>query len=95
MSLPKKNCFTTYVDDIPKSTKVCNKTGSNGYTCGDMGIIVPEKISPYIMVGIIEQKEKVENDWWEWVGTQRNVIREISKEVYTYMDNRKCQTTIK
>jgi beta-lactamase class A len=92
MSLRKRNCIASDVDVIPEDTPALNKTGSNGYFSGDMGIISADFAGikyPYILIGLMQREEKVEDDvWYEWLGTQRNVIRGVSGIIYKYLQER-------
>jgi beta-lactamase class A len=70
---------------IPRGTLVYNKTGSTGYLCGDMGILVPKTKKggrfPYVIVGIIEKRTKA-SDYGQWMHSRSRVIREVSSLVY-------------
>jgi len=89
MSLSKRNCLTSDVNVIPEGASVLSKTGSNGYFCGDMGILYPVfdgKENPYAFIGLMQRTTKVEEEkWWGWLGTQRNVIRKVSGIVFEYL----------
>jgi beta-lactamase class A len=95
MGLPKRNCFSTYVEAIPAGTIVHSKSGGNGYVCGDMGIIMARTAEgeprPYIMVGLLQQSSKAPDElqaWWQWLGTQRGVIRKASAAAYSALKER-------
>ena len=74
---------------LPKGTRVYNKTGTTAHLCGDMGIIVPpgSRQAPYIIVGIVQRPSKPK-DFKHWMVSGGNVIRDFSTLVYREMQDR-------
>ncbi len=74
---------------LPKGTRVYNKTGTTAHLCGDMGIIVPpgKRQAPYIIVGIVQRPSKPK-DFKHWMVSGGNVIRDFSTLVYREMQDR-------
>ena len=85
MGLPGPDRLYTGARDIPKGTRVYNKTGSTAHLCGDMGILVVRgrdgRRYPYIMVGVIEKQRRARN-YGSWIRSRGNVIRGVSNLVY-------------
>ena len=85
MQLPGRDRLYTGTRNIPKSTKVINKTGSTAQLCGDIGILVVKgsngKRYPYTLVGIIEKRKRTGN-YSSWIRSRGNVIRKVSDIVY-------------
>lgn len=84
MALPGRDRLY-YGTSIPHGTLVYNKTGSTARLCGDMGILVTKtrkgKAYPYVIVGIIERKNKA-SDYGQWMAARGRVIRDVSTLVY-------------
>jgi beta-lactamase class A len=85
MALPGSDRIHTGVRNVPKGTRVYNKTGSTARVCGDMGILsVPGpdgKRYPYTVIGIIEKQQRAAN-YTTWIRSRANVIRHVSSIVY-------------
>lgn len=85
MGLRGSNRIFTGAQDIPKGTRVYNKTGSTAHLCGDMGILIVKgpdgKSYPYTIVGIIEKRNKARN-YTSWIRSRGDVIRDVSNIVY-------------
>jgi beta-lactamase class A len=73
------------VKNVPKGTRVYNKTGSTARVCGDMGILSVKgrdgKRYPYTLIGIIEKQQSAPN-YTSWIRSRSEVIRQISSIVY-------------
>jgi beta-lactamase class A len=85
MALPGSDRLFTGVPEVPKGTRVYNKTGSTAQMCGDMGILSIKgangKRYPYILIGIIEKQRSARN-YTHWIRSRSNVIRNVSAIVY-------------
>jgi beta-lactamase class A len=85
MALPGPDRLFTGATDIPRGTRVYNKTGSTAHVCGDMGILVVRgkdgRRYPYILVGVIEKQQRARN-YGSWIKSRGNVIRRVSNLVY-------------
>lgn len=85
MQLPGRDRLYTGTDELPRNTKVYNKTGSTAQLCGDMGILVVKssngKRYPYTLVGVIEKRNRARN-YGAWIRSRGNVIRNVSDIVY-------------
>jgi len=85
MQLPGRDRLYTGTREIPKSTKVYNKTGSTAQLCGDIGILVVKgsdgKRYPYTIVGVIEKRKRARH-YGSWIRSRGNVIRKVSDIVY-------------
>ncbi len=85
MALPGSDRIYTGARDVPKGTKVYNKTGSTARVCGDMGILSVEgrdgRRYPYTVIGIIEKQESA-LDYTTWIRSRSDVIRNVSSIVY-------------
>ncbi len=85
MSLPGPDRLLTGTRDIPRGTKVYNKTGSTARLCGDMGILIVEgrdgKRYPYTVVGVIEKRRRARS-YGSWVRSRGDIIRRVSNIVY-------------
>jgi beta-lactamase class A len=85
MQLPGRDRLYTGTDELPRGTKVYNKTGSTAQLCGDMGILVVKssngKRYPYTLVGVIEKRNRARN-YGAWIRSRGDVIRNISEIVY-------------
>jgi beta-lactamase class A len=85
MALPGPDRIYMGVRDVPRGTKVYNKTGSTARLCADMGILSVEgpdgRRYPYTLIGIIE-KEQNASDYTTWIRSRGNIIRNVSSIVY-------------
>jgi beta-lactamase class A len=85
MALPGSDRIYSGVPEVPKGTKVYNKTGSTARLCGDMGILSVQgrdgKRYPYTVIGVIE-KEQSAADYTTWIRSRSEVIRNVSSIVY-------------
>ncbi len=85
MRLPGPDRIYTGAANIPRGTRVYNKTGSTSRLCGDMGILVIKgndgKRYPYTLVGVIEKQRRARN-YTTWIRSRANVIRKVSSLVY-------------
>ena len=85
MALPGSDRIYTGVPEVPKGTRVYNKTGSTARLCGDMGILSVRgrdgKRFPYTLIGVIE-KEQSAADYTTWIRSRSEVIRNVSSIVY-------------
>jgi beta-lactamase class A len=85
MALPGRDRIYTGVRDVPKGTRVYNKTGSTARVCGDMGILNVKgpggKWYPYTVIGIIEKEQNAMN-YTSWIRSRGNIIRHVSSIVY-------------
>jgi len=88
MNLPGIDRLYYDAKEVPKGTKVYNKTGSTAMCCGDMGILVARgkngKSYPYAVVGII-QSQKRNTSYGTWISRRADVIREVSNLTYLSM----------
>ncbi|MFH2203671.1 MAG: serine hydrolase [Elusimicrobiota bacterium] len=91
MALPNRDRIFTGARDIPKGTKVYDKTGSTRQLCGNMGILEVKgadgKKYAYTLVGVIE-KDKPASNYTRWISSRGDLIREVSNIVYREMDAR-------
>ncbi|MEW8407048.1 MAG: serine hydrolase [Candidatus Thiodiazotropha taylori] len=85
MALPSSDRIYTGVPEVPKGTRVYNKTGSTARVCGDMGILSVKgtdgKRYPYILIGIIEKQRSAQN-YTSWIRSRSEIIRNVSAIVY-------------
>ncbi|MBT3046830.1 MAG: serine hydrolase [gamma proteobacterium symbiont of Ctena orbiculata] len=85
MALPGTDRLYTGVPDLPRGTRVFNKTGSTAQVCGDMGILSVKgangKRYPYILIGIIEKQRRAQN-YTTWIRSRSEIIRKVSALVY-------------
>jgi beta-lactamase class A len=85
MALPGSDRLYTGVPEVPRGTRVYNKTGSTSQVCGDMGILsikgADGKRYPYILIGIIEKQRSAQN-YTTWIRSRSEVIRNVSGIVY-------------
>ena len=85
MAMPGSDRIYTGAREIPKGTRVYNKTGSTARVCGDMGILSVKgrdgKRYPYTIVGVIEKQQRSEN-YTAWIRARSDVIRNVSSIVY-------------
>ncbi|MES9992189.1 MAG: serine hydrolase [Candidatus Thiodiazotropha sp.] len=85
MALPGTDRLYTGVPDLPRGTRVFNKTGSTAQVCGDMGILsikgADGKRYPYILIGIIEKQRSARN-YTTWIRSRSDIIRKVSAIVY-------------
>ena len=85
MALPGSDRIYTGVPEVPKGTRVYNKTGSTARLCGDMGILSVQgrdgRRYPYTLIGVIE-KEQSAADYTTWIRSRSEVIRNVSSIVY-------------
>jgi beta-lactamase class A len=85
MALPGSDRLYTGVPEMPKGTRVYNKTGSTARVCGDMGILSVKgrdgKRYPYILIGIIEKQRSAQN-YTSWIRSRSEIIRNVSAIVY-------------
>jgi len=86
MGLPNKDRIYYGADQIPRGTRVYDKTGSTARLCGDMGILVARgkngRPYPYTFIGIIEKSRRTRS-YTSWVASRGDVIREVSNIVYS------------
>jgi beta-lactamase class A len=92
MALPNRDRLSTA--DLPKGTRVYDKTGSTRYVCGDMGILDVPGLDgarrTYTMIGVIERTGAAP-DYGRWVKDRGNVIREVSELVHRALYGRHLQ----
>ena len=85
MALPGRDRIYTGVRNVPKGTRVYNKTGSTARVCGDMGILnvkgADGKWYPYTLIGIIEKEQNAAN-YTSWIRSRGNIIRHVSSIVF-------------
>jgi beta-lactamase class A len=85
MALPGSDRLYTGVPDVPRGTRVYNKTGSTARVCGDMGILSVKgangKRYPYILIGIIEKQSSAQN-YTTWIRSRSEIIRNVSAIIY-------------
>ncbi len=85
MRLPNRDRIYTGVSNIPRETRVYDKTGTTARLCGDMGILVARgrngRSYPYTFIGIIQRSSRARN-YTAWVKSRGNVIRQVSNMVY-------------
>ncbi len=85
MALPSSDRIYTGVPEVPKGTRVYNKTGSTARVCGDMGILSVKgadgKRYPYILIGVIEKQRSAQN-YTSWIRSRSEIIRNVSAIVY-------------
>ena len=85
MALPGPDRIYMGVRDVPRGTRVYNKTGSTARLCADMGILSVKgpggRRYPYTLIGIIE-KEQNASDYTTWIRSRGNIIRNVSSIVY-------------
>jgi beta-lactamase class A len=85
MALPGRDRIYTGVRNVPKGTRVYNKTGSTARVCGDMGILNVKGQGgtwyPYTVIGIIEKEQNASN-YTSWIRSRGNIIRHVSSIVY-------------
>jgi beta-lactamase class A len=85
MALPGSDRIYTGVSEVPKGTRVYDKTGSTARVCGDMGILsvrgADGRRYPYTLVGIIEKQQSASN-YTTWIRSRSDVIRNVSAIVY-------------
>jgi beta-lactamase class A len=85
MALPGSDRIYTGVSEVPKGTRVYDKTGSTARVCGDMGILsvrgADGRRYPYTLVGIIEKQQSAPN-YTAWIRSRSDVIRNVSAIVY-------------
>jgi beta-lactamase class A len=85
MALPGPDRIYMGVRDVPKGTRVYNKTGSTARLCADMGILSvrgPDgRRYPYTLIGIIEKEQSAPN-YTTWIRSRGNIIRSVSGIVY-------------
>jgi len=85
MALPGSDRIYTGVSEVPKGTRVYDKTGSTARVCGDMGILSVRgrdgRRYPYTLVGIIEKQQSAPN-YTAWIRSRSDVIRNVSAIVY-------------
>ena len=91
MALPGIDRLYHDCPQIPKGTRVYNKTGSTAMCCGDMGILVAQgkngRSYPYIVIGIIESGRRT-TSYGSWISRRADVIRGVSDIVYLDMKKR-------
>jgi beta-lactamase class A len=85
MALPGSDRIYTGAREVPKGTRVYNKTGSTARLCGDMGILSVQgrdgKRYPYTLIGVIEKAQSAEN-YTTWIRSRSDIIRNVSNIVY-------------
>ena len=91
MGLPGRDRLYSSAKQVPKGTKVYNKTGSTAMCCGDMGILVARgsdgRPYPYILIGIIQSGSR-NKSYGPWIRSRGNVIREVSNKTYLAIKKR-------
>lgn len=91
MGLPNRNRILDGITDISQSIDLYHKSGTTAHVCGDMGVVVVKdaKGAPhrYSFVGIIQKGERAA-DYRNWMRHRGNVIRDVSRLVYTFMCKR-------
>jgi beta-lactamase class A len=85
MALPGSDRIFTGAREVPRGTRVYNKTGSTARLCGDMGILSVKgrdgRRYPYTLIGVIEKQESADN-YTTWIRSRSDVIRNVSNIVY-------------
>lgn len=85
MSLPNRDRLYVGAAEVPKGTRVYDKTGSTARLCGDMGILIVRgkdgREHPYTLIGVIEKRRRA-RDFSSWIRSRGDVIRSISNLVY-------------
>jgi beta-lactamase class A len=85
MALPGSDRIFTGAREVPRGTRVYNKTGSTARLCGDMGILSVKgkdgKRYPYTLIGVIEKEHSADN-YTTWIRSRSDVIRNVSNIVY-------------
>ena len=85
MSMTSTDRIYSGARDIPKGTRVYNKTGSTARVCGDMGILSVKgrdgKRYPYTVIGVIEKQQSASN-YTTWIRSRSDIIRNVSNIVY-------------
>ncbi len=91
MALPNRDRLYTGARDVPKGTKVYDKTGSTKHLCGNMGILEVKgadgRTYAYTLIGVIEKNRPASN-YTHWITSRGNMIREVSNIVYREMSHR-------
>ncbi|MFH1725366.1 MAG: serine hydrolase [Elusimicrobiota bacterium] len=91
MSLPNRDRIYTGASEVPKGTKVYDKTGSTARLCGDMGILIVRGADgeryPYTIIGVIEKRQPA-RDYLAWIQSRGDVIRDVSNIVYQAISRR-------
>ncbi len=85
MSTTSTDRIYSGASDVPKGTRVYNKTGSTARVCGDMGILSVKgrngKRYPYTVIGVIEKQRSASN-YTTWIRSRSDIIRNVSNIVY-------------
>jgi beta-lactamase class A len=85
MSMTSTDRIYSGAREVPKGTKVYNKTGSTARVCGDMGILSVKgrdgKRYPYTVIGVIEKQQSASN-YTTWIRSRSDIIRNVSNIVY-------------
>ena len=85
MSMTSTDRIYSGARDVPKGTRVYNKTGSTARVCGDMGILSVKgrdgKRYPYTVIGVIEKQQSASN-YTTWIRSRSDIIRNVSNIVY-------------
>jgi beta-lactamase class A len=88
MHLPNRDRIYTGARQIPRGTRVYDKTGSTAHLCGNMGILVPKgrdgRDYPYTFIGIIQNGHGAHN-YGRWISSRGDVIRSASSVVYAWL----------
>ena len=91
MGLPNRDRIYHGVKQMPKGTKIYDKTGTTARLCGDMGIVEAKgkngRSYPYTFIAIIEKKHSAKN-YRRWATRRSNIIRKVSGMVYDSMKKR-------
>ena len=91
MSLPNRDRIYDGVKQMPKGTKIYDKTGTTARLCGDMGIVEAKGKNgasyPYTFIAIIEKKHSAKN-YRRWAARRSKIIRKVSGMVYDSMKKR-------
>ena len=91
MALPNRDRINSGVAEIPDETRVYDKTGTTARLIGNMGIVEAlgqdGKRYPYTFIAIIEKSNRARR-FSRWATARANVIRDISRMVYTDMKTR-------
>ena len=91
MNLSNPDRIFQHVPQIPRGTKIYDKTGTTARLCGDMGIISARgkdgKRYPYTFIAIIEKKSRAKS-YGTWQSVRGDIIRKVSAMGYAEMKKR-------